>query len=224
MSGALVGPAPGNRSTRARPGVRYGGAARALAVAALAALVGPLSAIGQERTPVPAAPAAAPALAAAPAPAAAPPAVAAPAVAAGAGPALTGVLPPEQAEQLLRSERFRRLAAELRCLVCQNQTLADSGADLAVDLRNDVLRQMAAGRTDAQIKARLVERYGEFVLYRPTASAHNLALWAGPALLLLVGVGVLWRTTRRRAPARAPHADDARLARIDRALDQDTPH
>jgi cytochrome c-type biogenesis protein CcmH len=192
VSGVLVGRAPGSRATAVRRRARRGGAALALALAALAALVGPLAAHGQDRTPAPAAPAA-------------------------------GVLPPEQAEQLLRSERFRRLAAELRCLVCQNQTLADSGADLAVDLRNDVLRQMAAGRTDAEIKARLVERYGEFVLYRPTASAHNLALWAGPALLLLVGVGVLWRTTRRRAASGAPAADDARLARIDRALDQDTP-
>ncbi len=137
-------------------------------------------------------------------------------------------VPPEQAEQLLRSDRFRALASELRCLVCQNQTLADSNSELAVDLRNEVLRQMAAGRDDAQIKTRLVERYGEFVLYRPTFSARNLALWAGPAVLLAIGATVLWRTSRRRTPVpvgAAPAADDvdARLARVDRLLDDDVP-
>jgi cytochrome c-type biogenesis protein CcmH len=133
-------------------------------------------------------------------------------------------LPAEQERELLQSERFRRLASELRCLVCQNQTLADSNADLAIDLRNEVLRQMAAGRDDEQIKARLVDRYGEFVLYRPTFSARNLALWAGPAVLLAIGATVLWRMSRRR-PAVAPPSDDvdARLARIDRLLDDDAP-
>ena len=134
----------------------------------------------------------------------------------------------EQVEQLVRSERFRELAAELRCLVCQNQTLADSSADLAVDLRNEVLRQMAAGKDDAQIKSHLVARYGEFVLYRPTFSARNLALWAGPAVLLAIGATVLWRTSRRRtAPAAAPAAAggdvDARLERVERLLDEHPP-
>ncbi len=129
----------------------------------------------------------------------------------------------EQVEQLVRSERFRTLAAELRCLVCQNQTLADSNADLAVDLRNEVLRQMVAGKDDAQIKSHLVDRYGEFVLYRPTFSARNLALWAGPAVLLAIGATVLWRTSRRRsAPVPVPGGDvEARLARVDRLLDDD---
>lgn len=136
-------------------------------------------------------------------------------------------LPPEQAEQLLRSDRFRHLAAELRCLVCQNQSLADSNADLALDLRNEVLRQMASGKDDAQIKAHLVERYGEFVLYRPVVSARTLALWGGPAVLLAIGALVLWRMSRRPAStaARAPVAADldARLARVDRLLDGDEP-
>ena len=150
------------------------------------------------------------------------------AVAAAAGaqvpPAPSGV-PPEQAEQLLRSERFRRLASELRCLVCQNQTLADSNAELAVDLRNEVLRQMAAGRDDREIKTRLVERYGEFVLYRPEVSPRNAVLWAGPAVLLAIGAVVLWRLARRRPAQRAPDRDDveARLARVERLLDDDGP-
>ncbi|MFM1988435.1 MAG: Cytochrome c-type biosis protein CcmH precursor [Pseudomonadota bacterium] len=146
--------------------------------------------------------------------------------AAQSSPAPSG-LPPEQAEQLLRSERFRHLATELRCLVCQNQTLADSNADLAIDLRNEVLRQMASGKDDAQIKAHLVDRYGEFVLYRPVLSARNLALWGGPAVLLAIGVAVLWRLSRRpkATTATAPGAADldARLARVDRLLDGDEP-
>jgi cytochrome c-type biogenesis protein CcmH len=144
-----------------------------------------------------------------------------------APPAPSG-LPPEQAEQLLRSERFRHLAGELRCLVCQNQSLADSNADLAVDLRNEVLRQMAAGRDDRQIKEHLVARYGEFVLYRPVVSARNAALWAGPAVLLAIGAAVLWRLGRRRArtdpPATAAADDDARLARVERLLADDDTH
>lgn len=146
-----------------------------------------------------------------------------------AQPAPSPMLPPDvpaaQAEQLLHSDRFRALAAELRCLVCQNQTLADSGADLAVDLRNEVLRQMAAGRDDRQIKDHLVARYGEFVLYRPTLSARNLALWIGPGVLLAIGAVVLWRVGRRRpaiaAPAAAP--DDDRVARIERLLADPPP-
>ena len=132
---------------------------------------------------------------------------------------------PAQAAELLHSDRFRSLASELRCLVCQNQTLADSSAELAGDLRNEVLRQMAAGRDDRQIKAHLVERYGEFVLYRPEFSARNLALWVGPATLLAIGALALWRITRRRAaPARqATPNDDATLRRIDRLLDDTEP-
>lgn len=105
---------------------------------------------------------------------------------------------PEQAESLLRSERFRKLASELRCLVCQNQTLADSSAELAGDLRQEVLRQMASGKDDAAIKSHLVDRFGEFVLYRPTLNAHNLGLWAGPLVLAALGGLVMWRFTRRR--------------------------
>jgi cytochrome c-type biogenesis protein CcmH len=134
-------------------------------------------------------------------------------------------LPAQQAEALMRSERFRQLASELRCLVCQNQTLADSNAELADDLRNEVLRQMAAGKDDNQIKAHLVARYGEFVLYRPTASPHNLALWAGPAVLAATGGLILWRLTRRRqafASAELQHAQDetALNQRLDEMLNE----
>ena len=125
---------------------------------------------------------------------------------------------PEQARELLQSDRFRRLASELRCLVCQNQTLADSNADLATDLRNEVLRQMAAGRDDTQIKDNLVARYGEFVLYRPTYSSRNLALWAGPAVLLALGAFVVLRISRERRTSASVAVDEAQLKRVDERL------
>lgn len=136
-------------------------------------------------------------------------------------------LPAEQEAALLRSARFRQLASELRCLVCQNQTLADSNAELAADLRNEVLRQMALGKDDAQIKAHLVERFGEFVLYRPSFSAHNLALWLGPALLAGLGLVVLWRITRKRQTTQPQTSlAQADLDRIERMLNQPSlgPH
>jgi cytochrome c-type biogenesis protein CcmH len=125
---------------------------------------------------------------------------------------------PEQARELLQSDRFRRLAAELRCLVCQNQTLADSNADLASDLRNEVLRQMSAGRDDTQIKDNLVARYGEFVLYRPAYSGRNLALWAGPAVLLALGAFLVWRISRARRTSASVVVDEAQLKRVDARL------
>ncbi len=100
------------------------------------------------------------------------------------------------AVQILESERFRRLAVELRCLVCQNQSLADSDAPLAQDLRDEVVRLIASGRDDRAIKSFLVDRYGEFVLYRPALSARNAVLWVGPFLLLLIGAIAWWRLGR----------------------------
>jgi cytochrome c-type biogenesis protein CcmH len=126
---------------------------------------------------------------------------------------------PEQARELLQSDRFRQLAAELRCLVCQNQSLADSNADLATDLRNEVLRQMSAGRDDTQIKHNLVERYGEFVLYRPAYSSRNLALWAGPAVLLALGAVVVWRISRTRQTSLSVAIDEAQLKRVNERLE-----
>lgn len=146
--------------------------------------------------------------------------------AAPAAPARAAAMPtPEQAAEMVRSDRFRQLAAELRCLVCQNQTLADSSADLAIDLRNEVLKQMAAGRDDREIKNHLVARYGEFVLYRPVFSARNLALWAGPAVLMAIGATVVWRLTRRRGTeATGPvPLDEARMRRVERLLGDDRP-
>jgi len=108
-------------------------------------------------------------------------------------------------------QRFRDLSAELRCLVCQNQSLDDSSAPLAQDLRDEVLELMRAGNTDAQIKQYLVERYGDFVLYRPRFTAANLLLWLGPVLLLLGGVLLVFRNLRRmqNSPATEPDTEPA---------------
>lgn len=114
-------------------------------------------------------------------------------------------LPPD-ADAILRSPRFRQLAHELRCLVCQNQTLLDSHAPLAIDLRHEVVRQIASGKNDEQVKQYLVDRYGEFVLYRPGWSWRTALLWAGPLLMLLIGALILWRTMARRPQDAAPVA------------------
>jgi cytochrome c-type biogenesis protein CcmH len=103
------------------------------------------------------------------------------------------------AENPATEARMMALANVLRCLVCQNQTIADSHADLAVDLRRQISEMIAAGRTDDEIKAYMVERYGDFVLYQPPVKSSTLLLWLGPALLVLLGVGFLVKTRRRVA-------------------------
>jgi cytochrome c-type biogenesis protein CcmH len=90
-------------------------------------------------------------------------------------------------------KRVMALAEELRCLVCQNQTLADSNAPLAEDLRNQIRERMREGNSDAQVVDYLVARYGDFVLYRPPLKATTVLLWFGPLLLLAAGFAVLLR-------------------------------
>ncbi len=94
--------------------------------------------------------------------------------------------------------RMLRIAAELRCLVCQNESIAASRADLAVDLRQQIREQIQAGRTDHDIRAYMVERYGDFVLYRPPLKPTTLLLWFGPLLLFAFGILLLGITLRRR--------------------------
>lgn len=95
-------------------------------------------------------------------------------------------------------ERVMNLSRELRCLVCQNETLADSRADLANDLRNQIREQMRAGKTDKEIIAYLTARYGDFVLYRPPVRPTTYLLWFGPFILLLAGLLILFRYVRQR--------------------------
>jgi len=95
-------------------------------------------------------------------------------------------------------ERVMSLSKELRCLVCQNETLADSRADLAEDLRNQIREQMKAGKSDKEIVAYLTQRYGKFILYNPPIDPTTYLLWFGPFVLLLAGLFVLFRFVKQR--------------------------
>src|SRR6266568_8128960 len=95
-------------------------------------------------------------------------------------------------------QRMKALTEQLRCLVCQNETLADSRADLAEDLRKEIREQMKAGKSDREIIAFLTQRYGDFVLYKPPVKSTTYLLWFGPFVLLFAGTGVLYRYLKRR--------------------------
>ena len=125
---------------------------------------------------------------------------------------------PEASDPALEA-RMVRITSELRCLVCQNQTIADSHADLAVDLRKQVREQLTAGRSDAEIIDYMTARYGDFVLYRPPFKGITLLLWLGPAAMLGGGVLVLAIVLRRRSRL-APDAfepDDDDIAPVSHA-------
>jgi cytochrome c-type biogenesis protein CcmH len=113
--------------------------------------------------------------------------------------------------------RARALSKELRCLVCQNQSIDDSEADLAGDLRRVVRERLLAGDSDPQVIRFVTDRYGDFVLLRPPFKATTYILWLGPAAVLLVGVGTVWLYLRRRraAPAATPPLTDAERRRLD---------
>ena len=101
--------------------------------------------------------------------------------------------------------RYNRLTVELRCLVCQNQNLADSDAPLAQDLRKEIYDMMQAGQSNEEIKMFLVDRYGDFVLYKPPVKGNTLALWLAPAVLLLGGGLVVVFIVRKRTRMFAEH-------------------
>ena len=105
---------------------------------------------------------------------------------------------PASADQALEA-RMMAISSELRCLVCQNQTIADSHAELAVDLRAQVREMLQAGKTDQQITEYMTARYGDFVLYRPPFKAATALLWIGPAAMVLIGLGALFVVLRRRS-------------------------
>lgn len=102
-------------------------------------------------------------------------------------------------ENQQQQDRFDQLTRELRCLVCQNQTLSDSDAPLAHDLRREVHNMLQSGQSNDQIKLFLVERYGDFVLYRPPVQNNTYLLWLAPFILLLGGALVLRVSIRKRA-------------------------
>jgi len=102
------------------------------------------------------------------------------------------------ADDAALDRRVMELAAELRCLVCQNQSLAESNAGLAVDLRNQIREQLARGASEREVVDFMVARYGDFVLYRPPLKASTFLLWFGPFVLLIAGTYVLVRRVRRQ--------------------------
>ncbi len=113
--------------------------------------------------------------------------------------------------------RYEALLGELRCMVCQNQTLKDSHAELAQDLRDEVRRLLEHGDNDTQIRDYLVARYGDFVLYNPPLKSSTWLLWLGPFVLLMIAIAVVVKLSRRRAPP-APPLDEDERARLAQAL------
>jgi cytochrome c-type biogenesis protein CcmH len=112
--------------------------------------------------------------------------------------AVAGEAVPAAADPVLES-RMLAITTELRCLVCQNQTIADSHADLAIDLRQQVREMLQKGQTNQQILDYMTERYGDFVLYRPPLKATTVLLWAGPGVMMVGGMVLLVVILRRRS-------------------------
>jgi len=133
---------------------------------------------------------------------------------------------PEVGDDPAAEHHMMQLASELRCLQCQNQTLADSNAPLAVDLRQQIRELLAKGQSDEQVKQYLVARYGDFVLYRPPVKSNTLLLWFGPAVVLLAGLAALFLTLKRRlarldSAQSNPQDADAESARAQRLLEKE---
>ena len=134
--------------------------------------------------------------------------------------ALAAAGAPPHADPAL-DKRAAALSEQLRCVVCQNQTIADSQAELAVDLRAEVRAMLARGMTDQQVLDFVVQRYGEFVLYRPPLRGATVLLWFAPLLLLGAGLAALW--LRVRTGPRADGPAPASLAAATRLLDDKDP-
>ena len=133
---------------------------------------------------------------------------------------VVAVEPDEILKDAALEARARKISAELRCLVCQNQSIDDSNAPLAHDLRMIVRERLRAGDRDSEVKRFIVDRYGEFVLLRPRFGLHTMLLWLAPVLIIACAVAILWRNfARRSAAARTPAdalspAEEARLAEL----------
>ena len=119
----------------------------------------------------------------------------------------------------IQSERYKKLIDELRCLVCQNQNLAASDAELAVDLKTIVEQKIKAGETDAQILNFMTERYGDFVLYRPPFKSNTLLLWLGPAVFLIFGLFIIVGYIKR-SKAQSFKPTDQQREKVRKLLDQ----
>lgn len=128
------------------------------------------------------------------------------------------VEPGERLKDPVLEARAREISKELRCLVCQNQSIDDSNAELAADLRRIVRERLVAGDSDAEVIDYIVARYGEFVLLRPRVEPATLLLWAGPFVVLLLGAGVAVIVFRRGRAGTAPALDPEESARLDEIM------
>lgn len=137
-----------------------------------------------------------------------------------------GIVPAREAAPLAADEqveaRLVAIAEELRCLVCQNESLATSRADLAMDLKREIREMIRAGRSDPEIRDFLVKRYGDFVLYRPPLKESTLLLWVGPFMLLVGGFAVIAIFVRRRRAAQPAALSTDEEARADALLEKRT--
>ena len=129
---------------------------------------------------------------------------------------------PLEFEDPQQQQRYQQLIEELRCLVCQNQNLADSHADLAQDLRTEVFNMISEGQTNEEVIEFLVARYGDFVLYRPPLTGYTVLLWFGPFLLLLVALAVVYRQARKKTPGDIS-ISEAQRAELDKLMKDQGP-
>ncbi len=125
-------------------------------------------------------------------------------------------------ENEAEEERFETLASELRCLVCQNQSLADSDAPLAQDLRSELYEQIQTGNSNDQIISFLTGRYGDFILYKPAFNARTLLLWLSPLLLFVIGVVCLFRFNLKSRQEPEANVSEADLQKIRELLESET--
>ena len=136
-------------------------------------------------------------------------------------PALSSTIDAYPFEDPGQERIYKKLIDELRCLVCQNQNLADSNAELAQDMRRKTYELAKAGKDEQEIVEYMVQRYGDFVLYKPPLQTNTVLLWVGPFIIFLIGVTVLIRFIRRRPDAQASTLSDADRARAESMLSND---
>lgn len=134
-------------------------------------------------------------------------------------PAFAGEAAPN-AEDPVIEQRMIRLSEDLRCLVCQNESLAGSHAELAEDLRREIRTQMKAGKSDQEVLDYLIARYGDFVLYQPPFKPVTYLLWLGPLLFLLIGTGVWYATLKKRRALKEIPVDEKQLAAAEKLLQE----
>lgn len=137
-----------------------------------------------------------------------------------AQPLLSATLTEYQFDDPQKSEEFRQVIEQMRCLVCQNESLAGSNAELAVDLRNEIYDMMKAGQDKGQIVEFMVARYGDFVLYSPPVKPSTYPIWFGPILLFMLGAFVLFRILRRKSQASETELSAEEQERLDKLLKQ----